>query len=80
MDTTLTLTLGISILINILTLRWAYREHIARRLYQQETQVLRQALRGIHPDSRSRTAGFDQIIAWLMVGLFLAAIIWSIVG
>lgn len=80
MDTTLTLTLGISILINILTLRWAYREHTARKSYQQETRILRQALRGVHPDRRSRTEGIDVLIAWMTVGLFLAAMIWWMVG
>jgi hypothetical protein len=80
MDTTLTLTLGISILINILTLRWAYREHAARRSYQQETKILRQALRGVHPDNRSRADGFDHVIAWLLAGVFLTAVIWWIAG
>ena len=76
MDATLTLTLSISILVNILTLRWAYREHIARKRFQQETRVLQQALRGVHVDRRIQTAGLDRLIIWLILAAFLLGLFW----
>jgi hypothetical protein len=76
MDATLTLTLSISILVNILTLRWAYREYIARKRFQQETRVLQQALRGVHADRRMQTAGLDRLIIWLILAAFLLGLFW----
>ncbi len=76
MDTTLALTLSISILINILSLRWAYREHIARRRYQQETQILRQTLRGNHPNNQGPAAGLDRMLGWLMLLILLVGLLW----
>ena len=76
MDATLTLTLSISILINILTLRWAYRERVARKRYQQETQALRQALRGFRTDSQSPLSGFDRLIVGLVFAIVLLGVFW----
>jgi hypothetical protein len=77
MDANLTLTLSISILINILTLRWAYREHAARKRYQQETQILRHALQGIRMDSPYPMVGFDRLIVWLVIAIVLLGVIWG---
>lgn len=76
MNTALTLTLSISILVNIFILRWAYREHVAKRRYQQETHVLRQALRGIHLDNKSPAMGFDRLIGLLIFFFLLMVIFW----
>jgi hypothetical protein len=76
MDATLTLTLSISILINILTLRWAWREHAARKHYQQETQILRRALRGNRPDGLFPVNGFDRLIVGLAIAIVLLGVFW----
>jgi len=78
MDTNLTLTLSISIIINLLTLRWAYREHAARRRYQQETRILRQVLQGVHPDRKNPVVWINYLIFWLLVLVVCSGLIWLV--
>jgi uncharacterized membrane protein len=74
--------LVLSILLNVITLRWAFREYLHRRHWQEEATALQHALRSFNQDDREPYSA-SAVLAWLVTGLFfvgLAALIYSLWG
>ncbi len=71
--------LVVSILLNVITLRWAFREYLHRRRWQEEATALQHALRSFNQDSNGPSAA-SAILGWLFTGLLfigLAALIYT---
>lgn len=74
--------LVLSILLNVVTLRWALREYSHRRHWQEEATALQQALRSFQRDSKEPSAA-SALLSWLFTGLIfigLAALAYSLWG
>jgi hypothetical protein len=74
--------LMLSILLNVITLRWAFREYLHRRHWQEEATALQHALRSFKQDSKEPSAA-SAMLGWLFSGLFfigLAALVYTLWG
>lgn len=67
------LLLFVSVIFNVLFLRWALQEHALRRQWQKEATALQRALRSLNDGQSSNAQGGINWIIWLAGALIMSA-------
>lgn len=65
------LILVFSVLLNVLTLRWAFHEYAIRRQWQQEATALQHTLRSLSEGGEPHTGGSGLLLTALFFGMLV---------
>jgi hypothetical protein len=75
---TMALILVLSILLNVLTLRWALHEYAIRRQWQQDATALQHTLRNMSGGSQIHSISTGLVTAVLITGLLVLGLAFMV--